>query len=312
MKRLRAFSQRQSIIDNIMRDRLSTLGQNEVRRGTWKFPSYVSAAEKSEIERVVREDEGGCGLSERESGSDVMATAMALRRSVQRVVQEVASGGGAGPLGPVALSRMLFGGQWVSPSSSSSSASAACGLVAQPWALNGGVREYAKARGPKRRGSKKGKRERLGLAPFDQASLEKKEEKELAKIQRIPATSTTGNPDLDDLFGLELHKLGLAEYQEQVTKRPHGESALRSAHPPALSLPLLPSFLSQSVQAGTKTMFFSSFLFYRSNERTDSAFFLSAGSMGKGARGRPRSCGSSPSRTCTSSGTCCSKSATAS
>mmetsp|Transcript_35812 Transcript_35812/g.77915 ORF Transcript_35812/g.77915 Transcript_35812/m.77915 type:complete len:234 (+) Transcript_35812:3-704(+) len=148
---------------------------------------------------------------------------MALRRSVQRVVLDLASGGGAGPLGPVALSRALFGGEWASPSSAAS-AGATSAWAAQPWASNGGVREYAKARGPKRRGSKKGKRERLGLAPFDAASLEQKEQREEAKIQRIPATSTTGNPDLDDLFGLDLHKLGLAEYQEQVTKRPHGRA----------------------------------------------------------------------------------------
>ncbi|QDZ20752.1 ribosomal protein L47 [Chloropicon primus] len=41
---------------------------------------------------------------------------------------------------------------------------------------------------------------------------------------RIPATSTTGNPDLDDLFGLDMYKYGLKEYREETQKRAYGRS----------------------------------------------------------------------------------------
>ena len=41
---------------------------------------------------------------------------------------------------------------------------------------------------------------------------------------RIPATSTTGNPDLDDLFGLDFYKLGMQEYREETQKRAYGRA----------------------------------------------------------------------------------------
>ena len=48
--------------------------------------------------------------------------------------------------------------------------------------------------------------------------------KDAEDVPRIPATSTTGNPDLDDLFGLDMYKLGLREYREETMKRAHGRA----------------------------------------------------------------------------------------
>ena len=41
---------------------------------------------------------------------------------------------------------------------------------------------------------------------------------------KIPATSTTGNPELDDLLGLDLYKLGMKEYREETQKRAYGRA----------------------------------------------------------------------------------------
>ena len=82
-----------------------------------------------------------------------------------------------------------------------------------PLAAVGSTRGYA----PK--SSKKGKKERLGL---------KNEKKETAQSlsrddgTRIPVTSTTGNPDLDELIGLDAYKYGMQDYQEQILKRAYG------------------------------------------------------------------------------------------
>ena len=82
-------------------------------------------------------------------------------------------------------------------------------LLAEPWWL-GGARQYA---------SRKGKKERLGL---DKEKKKKDAEKGREEEPRIPATSTTGNPDLDELLGLELYKIGVRDYTEQQFKRAHG------------------------------------------------------------------------------------------
>ena len=67
--------------------------------------------------------------------------------------------------------------------------------------------------------SKKGKRERLGL---DKEKKEAAQNKSRDDGTRIPVTSTTGNPDLDELIGLDAYKYGIQEYQEQIFKRAYG------------------------------------------------------------------------------------------